>query len=93
LESNDNADARISHTAVAAGSKMYIFGGMSTKYLNDFFCYDFNIRAWTTLPITNGPSPRSAHTCVVNETENALYVFGGFLGESGSDELFRYDIS
>ncbi|XP_018585411.2 host cell factor 2 isoform X1 [Scleropages formosus] len=81
---NGGPSARESHAAVAYCTKnshsprLYIFGGMNGKRLDDLWQLDIETMAWST-PETKGPPPlpRSLHSA--NVIGNKMYVFGGWV--------------
>ncbi|KAL4624964.1 host cell factor 2 isoform X1 [Arapaima gigas] len=81
---NGGPSARESHTTVAYCTKnshsprLYVFGGMSGKRLDDLWRLDIETMTWS-MPETRGapPLPRSLHSA--NVIENKMYVFGGWV--------------
>ncbi|XP_056131831.1 LOW QUALITY PROTEIN: host cell factor 2 [Lampris incognitus] len=74
--------ARESHSAVAhtelGSPKLYIFGGMQGRRLDDLWQLDLETMVWSK-PQTSGPRPlpRSLHSA--NIIANKMYVFGGWI--------------
>ncbi|XP_054656817.1 host cell factor 2 isoform X2 [Dunckerocampus dactyliophorus] len=74
--------ARESHTAVAyvglGSPKLFIFGGMQGRRLDDLWQLDLNTMMWS-VPDTSGstPLPRSLHSATV--IGNKMFVFGGWI--------------
>ncbi|XP_078138056.1 host cell factor 2 [Centroberyx gerrardi] len=74
--------ARESHTAVAyagpGSHRLYVFGGMQGRRLDDLWQLDLDTMVWST-PETRGPPPlpRSLHTASV--IGNKMFVFGGWV--------------
>ncbi|KAE8281708.1 Host cell factor 2 [Larimichthys crocea] len=74
--------ARESHTSVAyvgAGSpKLYIFGGMQGRRLDDLWQLDLDTMVWS-MPPARGSTPlsRSLHSAAV--IGNKMFVFGGWI--------------
>ncbi|KAM9173211.1 host cell factor 2 isoform 2-T2 [Pangshura tecta] len=87
---------RESHTAIVycrkdlGNPKMYIFGGMCGCRLNDLWELDIETMTWSR-PETKGtvPLPRSLHTA--NVIGNKMYVFGGWVPQTGEDEISARD--
>jgi N-acetylneuraminic acid mutarotase len=70
--------ARYEHTAVWAGSKMIVWGGIDhnpISVLNTGGRYDPGTDTWTTTSTTNAPSARRLHTAVWTGSE--MIVWGG----------------
>jgi len=79
------------HTAEVWKDGMYIFGGKSNGYMNDFYRFDLITHVWTTVSVVSGrpPSKRFGHSSVY--WGNAMWIYGGF-DDFGykSDELYQY---
>ncbi|XP_075867535.1 host cell factor 2 isoform X2 [Nelusetta ayraudi] len=81
--------ARESHTAVAysslGSSKLYIFGGMQGRRLDDLWQLDLDTMLWSSLHTRGSkPLPRSLHSA--NVIGNKMYVFGGWIPVPESDK-------
>jgi N-acetylneuraminic acid mutarotase len=72
--------ARGWHTAVWTGSKMIVWGGYNSTYLNDGGRYNPAANSWTALSTNGAPAARWFHTAVWTGSE--LMVWGG-QGSSG----------
>ncbi|CAL8328301.1 unnamed protein product [Boreogadus saida] len=74
--------ARESHTAVAyagrGSPKLFIFGGMQGRRLDDLWQLDLDSMVWSS-PLTKGPRPlaRSLHSA--NIMGNKMFIFGGWV--------------
>ena len=66
---------RRSHTAVWTGTRMIVWGGQSSIYLNDGGVYDPVANSWTATSTAGAPSGRSFHTVVWTGTK--MIVWGG----------------
>lgn len=69
---------RYGHTAVAYGSKIYIWGGRNDDTAcNILFCFDTKTNKWDRPNVCGCiPEARDGHTaCVV---DNKMYLFGGY---------------
>ncbi|XP_050077949.1 kelch domain-containing protein 3 [Anopheles maculipalpis] len=69
---------RYGHTAVAFGSKVYLWGGRNDEIVCDIlFCFDTKTRKWTRPSVTGTvPGARDGHSaCIYDER---MYIFGGF---------------
>ncbi|XP_034382589.1 host cell factor 2 [Cyclopterus lumpus] len=81
--------ARESHTSVAytglGSPKLYIFGGMQGRRLDDLWQLDLDTMVWS-MAETRGPTPlpRSLHSASV--IGNKMYVFGGWIPVPESDK-------
>jgi hypothetical protein len=72
-------NARYNHTAVALGSKMYVFSGQGSTYFKDLWVYDPAVGSdgtWSKLsPTGSYPIQRVMHSAVA--LNGKMYVFGG----------------
>uniref|UniRef100_A0A1B6KC59 Kelch domain-containing protein 3 n=1 Tax=Graphocephala atropunctata TaxID=36148 RepID=A0A1B6KC59_9HEMI len=80
---------RYGHTAVAHGTKAYIWGGRNDESAcNKLYCFDTERSEWSCVP-TNGTTPgaRDGHSaCVI---DNHMYIFGGF---EDDEDRFSQDV-
>ena len=91
--------ARGSHSAVydPSSQRMIMFGGDTSGTPNAeawLLIGAFNpaSASWQLLvPSTALPTARSGHTAVYDPTQDRMVVFGGFVGSSVTDELWRLD--
>jgi len=67
---------REEHTAVYTGSKMIVWGGMGTSYVNTGGIYDPVRDSWSATSTTNAPDGRRYHTMVW--TGSSMIVWGGY---------------
>lgn len=75
---------RWKHTATAAGTKMFVFGGMvdDRQRLNDLYLYATDTNEWRDpKPRGTVPAPRSCHTTTYVEEMDKLLVYGGYGGD------------
>lgn len=79
-----NPPRRSLHTALAVGTKMIVFGGVSDNnvLLNDIWTYDVKTRAWEEIDVghaTNRPMPREGHVAVAGpfEPASSFTIHGG----------------
>jgi N-acetylneuraminic acid mutarotase len=78
-------DARSGHVAIWTGSKMIIWGGVSTgAYLNSGAIYDPATDTWAVMSSSGAPSARTEATAVWTGTE--MIVWGGY-GGAGNEFL------
>ena len=76
VEASNGPSARFSHVAIQYGKRMWIFGGLSLKGLeNDLWTFDLTDRTWTQLQATSPPAARESATAVVSV--GRMWVFGG----------------
>jgi N-acetylneuraminic acid mutarotase len=77
LQSSGAPAARHHHTAVWAGTKMIVWGGLDSNYdpINDGAIYDPVTDSWTALPTSGAPSARVGHSAVWTGTQ--MLIFGG----------------
>ena len=79
----DAPSARFSHSMVAVGTKIFVWGGKSgpdgstsTHNLGDGAIYDTETNSWTPLPSVGAPTPRAnAMTVAIG---NDIIVWGGW---------------
>ncbi|KAM6896054.1 host cell factor 2 isoform 1-T1 [Lycodopsis pacificus] len=81
--------ARESHTSVAytglGSPKLFIFGGMHGRRLDDLWQLDLDTMVWSTAETRGStPLPRSLHSASV--IGNKMYVFGGWIPVPESDK-------
>ena len=57
--------------------KLYLFGGLNSKYNNDMWCYSFNNKRWSLLNNSSSDAPveRYGHTAVI--MEHYIVIYGG----------------
>lgn len=76
---------RYGHSAVAYGTKVYIWGGRNDEAAcNKLFCFDTETLKWSRVKTYGAiPGARDGHSaCILN---NSMYIFGGF-----EEEVDRY---
>jgi hypothetical protein len=69
--------ARMWHSMVAYGSKLYVFGGLSANRLvrNDFWVYSTSGSSWAQINASNAPPRRHGHTATV--VGSRMWIVGG----------------
>lgn len=82
----DPPPARVCHSAVVYGERMYVYGGHVPDALNfirdvknDFYAYHFATKKWEAIVPRNGSEPlpyKTEHTAVIYK--NSMYLFGGY---------------
>ena len=66
-----------------ATGEVYMFGGVSEDWHDDYINYNdlwkYNVytQSWTKIDTNEGPSPRYAHTMVMDPIERCIYLYGG----------------
>ncbi len=80
---------RSGHTAVWTGTKMIVWGGVNTNYLNDGALYDPAANTWTALPSVPWLEPRQYHTAVW--TGSQMIIWGGYDNGTYLNDGGRYD--
>ena len=66
---------RVGHATVAAGSKVFVFGGQDDKtYLGDGAVYDSATDTWTKISATGAPGARSAAATVWTGSEVLVHA-------------------
>lgn len=80
------------HSSVVFGDKMYLFGGSNLETENrKFFSLDMNTFRWDVIKSRGElPLTRDEHTAVVNENEQSLIIFGGFINGERTNEIVKY---
>lgn len=72
---------RYGHSAVAYGTKVYIWGGRNDEAAcNKLFCFHTDTLKWSCVKTYGAiPGARDGHSaCILN---NSMYIFGGFVEE------------
>lgn len=84
---------RWAHSAVAIGSKIYIYGGVGTTVLDDLCILDTDTMVWQTLNSSSRPKERPekmmSHTAAV--VGNTIWLFGGQQGRKFLKGLYCLD--
>ena len=79
LTTTNAPTARFRHTAVWTGSRMIVWGGLTSgeerRPLGDGAMYDPATDTWTPIATDNAPSARNDHTAVW--TGSAMIIWGG----------------
>ncbi|XP_055990897.1 rab9 effector protein with kelch motifs-like [Sorex fumeus] len=83
---------RHGHVMVAAGTKLFIHGGLSgDRFYDDLHCIDIRDMKWQRLNPTGAvPTGCAAHSAVTVGTH--LYIFGGMTPTGALDTLYQYHI-
>lgn len=85
--------SRDSHSCVIYKDNMYIYGGGSYRiWYNDFYVFNFKKNEWKK--IDDGkenfiPKKLAGHSS--NVYKDKMYIFGGWCGDSASNDFFYYD--
>ncbi|XP_060917905.1 rab9 effector protein with kelch motifs isoform X2 [Labrus mixtus] len=83
--------ARHGHVIVAAGSKIYIHGGMAgDKFHNDMFSLDTKIMKWEKVQVKGDIPPGVAAHSAVALGKN-IYISGGMTAEGASNSMYRFN--
>ncbi|CAD7960223.1 unnamed protein product [Amoebophrya sp. A120] len=84
------------HTADVVGEEVVLVfrGGDGRAYLNDLHALDLKSRSWHSFPTTGElPPPRANHSsCVAGNTNNLLFIFGGWDGSKRLNDLHCLDV-
>jgi hypothetical protein len=105
--STDGVPARWGHVAVydPKRDRMVVFGGdglslneqaefHDTAQRNDVWALDMTTLAWSRLPATNAPTPRTDLAAVLDADRDRLVVIGGRVGFASSiDEVWAYSFA
>ena len=88
--------ARYRHSAVAHGTKMYIFGGYAVDgtLLSDLWSFSVETYQWDYIegipdPVLGYPTPRARHSSVANSTH--MILVGGIGTSDTLDEIWFLD--
>eukprot|EP00918_Siedleckia_nematoides_P096254 GHVU01211143.1.p1 GENE.GHVU01211143.1~~GHVU01211143.1.p1 ORF type:complete len:532 (+),score=90.99 GHVU01211143.1:322-1917(+) len=84
------------HSAVVVGNRMYVIGGYDGhNRVDEFHCFDYDTRRWTSVPVNSdrspsavGPPPRDRLLAVSHDLD--VYVFGGYDGTRRVNDLWRF---
>ncbi|XP_065821780.1 rab9 effector protein with kelch motifs isoform X2 [Labrus bergylta] len=83
--------AKHGHVIVAAGSKIYIHGGMAgDKFHNDVFSLDTKIMKWEKVQVKGDIPPGVAAHSAVALGKN-IYIFGGMTAEGATNSMYRFN--
>ncbi|XP_040591616.1 rab9 effector protein with kelch motifs isoform X5 [Mesocricetus auratus] len=82
--------ARHGHVMVAAGTKLFIHGGLSgDKFFDDLHCIDISNMKWQKLSPTGAvPAACAAHAAVA--VGKHVYVFGGMTPTGALNTMYKY---
>lgn len=98
LHTRDTPAARVCHSALVYGDKMYVYGGHVPDAMNfirdvknDFYSYDFVHKKWDTVGFSNDNALpyKTEHTAV--RYRNCMYLFGGYSGSLGYRDTAIYE--
>nr|XP_019584123.1 PREDICTED: rab9 effector protein with kelch motifs isoform X3 [Rhinolophus sinicus]XP_019584124.1 PREDICTED: rab9 effector protein with kelch motifs isoform X3 [Rhinolophus sinicus]XP_019584125.1 PREDICTED: rab9 effector protein with kelch motifs isoform X3 [Rhinolophus sinicus]XP_019584126.1 PREDICTED: rab9 effector protein with kelch motifs isoform X3 [Rhinolophus sinicus]XP_019584127.1 PREDICTED: rab9 effector protein with kelch motifs isoform X3 [Rhinolophus sinicus] len=83
---------RHGHVMVAAGTKLFIHGGLAgDKFYDDLHCIDISDMKWQELsPTGTTPTGCAAHSAVA--VGKHLYIFGGMTPTGALDTMYQYHI-
>lgn len=83
---------RHGHVMVAAGTKLFIHGGLAgDKFYDDLHCIDINDMKWQKLsPTGAAPTGCAAHSAVT--VGKHVYIFGGMTPTGALDTMYQYHI-
>lgn len=84
--SNDDIyTPRTGHMVLRNKDKIYLFGGTDTdRRQNDLYQFDLKTKRWNKLvPYGNLPSHRSGALGICDESNDKIYMFGGYNGRDG----------
>ncbi len=72
-------------------NRLYLFGGRTLDYHNDFRVFDFTTQTWSSLPET-GKKPTRRYGATIVPHGNKIIVFGGYdVLSSFCDDLYEFD--
>ncbi|XP_008568191.1 PREDICTED: rab9 effector protein with kelch motifs isoform X2 [Galeopterus variegatus] len=83
---------RHGHVMVAAGTKLFIHGGLAREtFYDDLHCIDISDMRWQKLsPTGAAPEGCAAHSAVA--VGKHLYIFGGMTPTGALDTMYQYQI-
>ncbi|XP_006834827.1 PREDICTED: rab9 effector protein with kelch motifs isoform X2 [Chrysochloris asiatica] len=83
---------RHGHVMVAAGTKLFIHGGLAgDRFYDDLHCIDISDMKWQKLSPTGAvPTGCAAHSAVA--VGKHVYVFGGMAATGALDTMYQYHI-
>ncbi|XP_049751337.1 rab9 effector protein with kelch motifs isoform X2 [Elephas maximus indicus] len=83
---------RHGHVMVAAGTKLFIHGGLAgDKFYDDLHCIDISDMRWQKLsPTGAAPTGCAAHSAVA--VGKHVYIFGGMAPTGALDTMYQYHI-
>lgn len=81
------------HAAVAVGSNIYVFGGLSNEVIySSMTALNTETLHWSEIPVEGEwPCARHSHCMVANGSQ--LFMFGGHDGEKALSDLYSFDIT
>lgn len=80
------------HAAAAAGSKIYVFGGLNNDIISSsFHVLDTDNMQWKELMVT-GEQPCARHSHSMVACGSQLFMFGGYNGEKALGDLYSFNI-
>ncbi|XP_025865079.1 rab9 effector protein with kelch motifs isoform X3 [Vulpes vulpes] len=83
---------RHGHVMVAAGTKLFIHGGLAgDKFYDDLHCIDIRDMKWQELSPTGAPPTGCAAHSAVSVGKH-LYIFGGMTPTGALDTMYQYHI-
>ena len=87
---------RIDFSISKFGSKIYLYGGVSSKIYNELWAYNIDQYKWTQIPITENendePTARKGHTSII--IKDMLFIYGGEIPkEKPYEDLITYNIT
>lgn len=77
----------------AASDRVILFGGrtITGAPLGETWAYDFDVNEWTKMAPAVEPAPRFGHAMVYMPQLERIFLFGGWLGSTHSNETWQYD--
>lgn len=87
-ENMKSPTARIGYAGLIHRDKLFIHGGQSETFHDDFQCFNFSLEMWSQVPVS-GVRPKVFAHALAAHRDN-LFVFGGVKASTGkcSNELF-----
>lgn len=89
---------RTAHVSGFYNNHFYVYGGQDddNNKLGDLWDFDCTTKTWKEIPLaddpSNGPCPRSGHSCIVNGSK--MYIFGGIFELTKElNDLLIYDFA
>mmetsp|Transcript_1956 Transcript_1956/g.2549 ORF Transcript_1956/g.2549 Transcript_1956/m.2549 type:complete len:256 (+) Transcript_1956:104-871(+) len=80
---------RWGHSAVIFQNELWVFGGFTNSWNNDFYCLNLATRKWRKINAEGAPTARHFHSA--NVYNDRMYIFGGLSTKKFSrPEIFSF---
>ncbi|CAH1784738.1 unnamed protein product, partial [Owenia fusiformis] len=92
--STNTIGGRASHKSVIYGADIYVLSGdnFGNTPFENIVKYNIPTKTWETIePLTEGPAQRYGHSLILHD--GAIYLYGGLIYNTISNELWKYTIN